>query len=68
MDSDRCQEKQQRLRLGFEKESTTIRVGKYIKIKFGKGERSVHIDTLNIKHATSSFGLKLFLHNHEEIQ
>ena len=38
IDSDRFQERpQQRPRLGFEKESTTIRVGKY-KIKFGKSE------------------------------
>ena len=38
VDSDRLHDRQQqRPRLGFEKESTTIRVGKY-KIKFGKGE------------------------------
>ena len=38
LDSDRMHDRQlQRARLGFEKESTTIRVGKY-KIKFGKGK------------------------------
>ncbi len=38
VDSDRMHDRQQhRPRLGFEKESTTIRLGKY-KIKFGKGE------------------------------
>lgn len=66
MDSDRFQEKQQRPRLGFEKDSTTIRVGKYIKIKFGKGEVAVHIATLNIKQAALSLSFKFRLYCHEK--